>query len=37
VLRGTIAVSAELDGFGFIEPDRGGGQLLVRSSSIEAG
>jgi cold shock CspA family protein len=36
-LRGTIAVSAELDGFGFIEPDRGGGQLLVRSSSIEAG
>ena len=37
VLRGTIAVTADLDGFGFIDPDRGGGQLLVRSSSIESG
>lgn len=35
--RGTLAVSAEPDGYGFIEPAAGGGQLLVRQDSIEAG
>lgn len=35
--RGTLAVSAEPDGYGFIEPASGGGQLLVRQDSIEAG
>jgi cold shock CspA family protein len=34
-LHGTVAVSALADGFGFIEPDGGGGQLLVRLSSID--
>jgi cold shock CspA family protein len=34
--RGTLAVSAEPDGYGFIEPAAGGGQLLVRQDSIEA-
>lgn len=34
-LHGTIAVSALTDGYGFIEPDGGGGQLLVRLSSID--
>jgi cold shock CspA family protein len=33
--RGTLAVSAEPDGYGFIEPAAGGGQLLVRQDSIE--
>ena len=33
-LHGTIAVSAPAEGYGFIEPDGGGGQLLVRRSSI---
>jgi cold shock CspA family protein len=31
---GTLAVSAEPDGYGFIEPAAGGGQLLVRKASI---
>jgi cold shock CspA family protein len=35
-LRGTIAVSALADGYGFIEPDDGSGQLLVRLSSIDS-
>jgi cold shock CspA family protein len=35
--RGTLAVTAEPDGYGFIEPAAGGGQLLVRQGSIEAG
>jgi cold shock CspA family protein len=33
--QGTLAVSAEPDGYGFIEPAAGGGQLLVRQDSIE--
>jgi cold shock CspA family protein len=33
LFRGTVAASAEA-GFGFIEPDDGGGQLLVRARSI---
>jgi cold shock CspA family protein len=33
---GTVAVSAERDGYGFIEPAAGGGQLLVRQDSVEA-
>jgi cold shock CspA family protein len=35
-LLGTIAVSALADGYGFIEPDGGGGQILVRLSSIDS-
>jgi cold shock CspA family protein len=35
-LRGTIAVSVQAHGYGFIEPDTGGGQLLVRRSSIDS-
>ena len=35
-LRGTIAVVAGADGYGFIEPARGGGQVLVRLSSIDS-
>jgi cold shock CspA family protein len=35
-LHGTIAVSALADGFGFIEPHNGGGQLLVRRKSISS-
>jgi cold shock CspA family protein len=35
--RGTLAVSAQPDGYGFIEPAAGGGQLLVRRDSIESG
>ena len=34
--RGTLAVSAKGDGYGFIEPAAGGGQLLVRQDNIEA-
>jgi len=37
VLRGTIVVSPEPDGYGFVEPDCGGGQVLFRGSSIESG
>jgi cold shock CspA family protein len=37
VFRGTIAVSPEPDGYGFVEPDGGGGQVLVRAESIESG
>jgi cold shock CspA family protein len=33
---GTIAVVAGTDGYGFIEPARGGGQVLVRLSSIDS-
>ena len=33
--HGTLAVSAEPDGYGFIDPAGGGGQLLVRQGSIE--
>jgi cold shock CspA family protein len=36
-LRGTIAVTADEDGYGFIEPLDGGGQLLVRLGSINSG
>jgi cold shock CspA family protein len=35
-LLGTIAVSALADGYGFIQPDGGGGQVLVRSESIDS-
>jgi cold shock CspA family protein len=35
-LCGTIAVVAGPDGYGFIEPARGGGQVLVRLSSIDS-
>jgi cold shock CspA family protein len=35
-LCGTIAVVAGADGYGFIEPARGGGQVLVRLSSIDS-
>jgi cold shock CspA family protein len=35
-LHGTIAVAALADGYGFIEPDDGSGQLLVRLSSIDS-
>jgi cold shock CspA family protein len=35
-LHGTVAVSALTDGYGFIEPDDGSGQLLVRSASIDS-
>jgi cold shock CspA family protein len=35
-LHGTVAVSALADGYGFIEPDDGSGQLLVRSASIDS-
>jgi cold shock CspA family protein len=35
--HGTLAVSALADGYGFIQPDDGGGQLLVRLGSIDAG
>ena len=34
--RGTVASTAPPDGFGFIEPDDAGGQLLVRAGNIEA-
>ena len=37
VFRGTVAVSAEGDGYGFIKPDDWGGQLLVRRRSIDFG
>jgi cold shock CspA family protein len=34
-LCGTIAVVAGANGYGFIDPARGGGQVLVRLSSID--
>ena len=33
--HGTLAVTADTNGYGFIEPDRGGGQLLVRVGNIQ--
>jgi cold shock CspA family protein len=35
-LRGTIAVAAGADGYGFIEPVHGGGEVLVRLTSIDS-
>ena len=35
-LHGTIAVSTLADGYGFIDPDQGGGQLLVRLDNIDS-
>ena len=35
-LCGTIAVVVGADGYGFIEPTDGGGQVLVRLSSIDS-
>jgi cold shock CspA family protein len=37
VARGRIAVGPGSDGYGFVEPDCGGGQLLFRGSSVAAG
>lgn len=34
--HGTVAVSALTNGYGFIEPDDGSGELLVRLSSIDS-
>jgi cold shock CspA family protein len=31
--RGTIAIAPLLGGYGFIDPDHGGGQLLFRGES----
>ena len=36
LFRGTLAVAAEAGGYGFIEPDGGGGQLLVRIGNIDS-
>ena len=36
VRYGTVAFPAPVNGFGFIEPDDGGGQLLVRLDNVEA-
>jgi cold shock CspA family protein len=36
-LCGTIAVVGGADGYGFIDPARGGGQVLVRISNIDSG
>ena len=37
VLRGWIAVSPGADGYGFVEPERGGGQVLFRGSNVVSG
>jgi cold shock CspA family protein len=37
VFRGRIAVKAGSDGYGFVEPDCGGGQVLFRDSSVTSG
>jgi cold shock CspA family protein len=37
VLRGKVVVSAESDGYGFVEPELGGGQVLFRQDSVESG
>ena len=37
MFRGRIAVSAGSDGYGFVEPDCGGGEVIFRRSSVESG
>jgi cold shock CspA family protein len=37
VARGRIAVGPGSDGYGFLEPDRGSGQILFRGSSVASG
>jgi cold shock CspA family protein len=37
VFRGRVAVSPGTDGYGFIEPDCGGGELLFRDSNMPRG
>ena len=37
MFRGMVVVSPETDGYGFVEPDCGGGQVLFRSSSVRSG
>jgi cold shock CspA family protein len=32
--HGRVVASPEANGYGFVEPDRGGGQLLFRGSSV---
>jgi cold shock CspA family protein len=36
-LRGRIAVRPDSAGYGFVQPEGGGGQVLFRSSSIASG
>jgi len=35
--RGRVAVTAGAGGYGFVEPDRGGGEVLFRDSSVTSG
>ncbi len=37
MLRGVVVVSPGTDGYGFVEPDCGGGEVLFRSSSVSSG
>jgi cold shock CspA family protein len=35
--RGRVVVSPDADGYGFVEPDRGGGEVLFRDRSVVSG
>jgi cold shock CspA family protein len=37
VFRGRVVVSPGTDWYGFVEPERGGGEVLFRGSSVASG